>query len=206
MKVDYKKDYKEIYLPKQEPTVIQLKPMKYITIEYEGNPNDESFQPVVAALYSFSWAIKMKSKKREDYYEYVVFPLEGIWDLIDVTVSPTNKDNLKAKMMIRQPDFLDDNLFEEYRKMLLNKEKDINVITRINEAKLEVIDEGLSCQMMHLGSYDTESESFKRMEEYSNENGYKRLSKVHKEIYISDPRKVALEKLKTVLRFEVEKI
>ena len=205
-KIDYKKDYKEIYLPKSKPTVIQLNPMKYVIVEYLGDPNESRYQYIMSALYGFSWTTKMKSKERLDYYEYTIFPLEGIWDLQDRTIDSTDKSNYKAKMMIRQPDFLDADLFEKYREMLLDKEEDENVKVKIREAKLEVIDEGLCLQMMHHGSYDDEPATFKIMEDYCQENDYERISKLHKEIYLSDPRKVAKDKLKTVLRFQIKKI
>lgn len=205
-KIEYKKDYKEIYLPKQKPIIIELEPMNYVTVEYLGDPNDASYQYVMNALYGFAYTIKMKSKQRADYYDYTVFPLEGIWDLQDYNISKLAKSNFKAKMMIRQPDFLDETLFEEYREMLLAKETDENVIKKIKEAKFETIDEGLSIQMLHIGSYDDEPASFKIMEDYCKEHGYERVSLTHKEIYLSDPRKVAVDKLKTVLRYQVRKI
>ena len=205
-KVDYKKDFKEIYLPKTKPTIIQLEPMKYVTVEYLGDPNESRYQYVMSALYGFSWTTKMKSKERLDYYEYTIFPLEGIWDLQDKSIASTIKSNYKAIMMIRQPDFLDENLFKKYREMLLGKEKDENVREKIKEAKLEIINEGLCLQMMHKGSYDDEAATFKIMEDYCQEKGYERVSKIHKEIYLSDPRKAKPENLKTVLRFQIRKI
>ncbi|MDL2211691.1 GyrI-like domain-containing protein [Erysipelotrichaceae bacterium OttesenSCG-928-M19] len=205
-KIDYKKDYKDIYLPKQKPSIIKLEPMKYVTIEYLGDPSDSKYQSVMSALYGFAYTIKMKSKKRDDYYEYVVFPLEGIWDLQDYSLDKLEKSNFKATMMIRQPDFVDEKLFEEYREVLLSKEQDQAVIKRIESAKLEIIDEDLCVQILHIGSYDDEPASFALMEQFCQENGYRRLSKVHKEIYLSDPRKVSKDKLKTVLRFKVEKL
>lgn len=205
-KIDYKKDYKDIYLPKKKPTLIELEPIKYVVVEHLGNPNSDSFQSVMSALYGFSWTIKMKSKKREDYYEYVIFPLEGIWDLIDkVNNDQFDKSNFKGTMMIRQPDFVDEELFEEYRQTLLNKEENFEVIEKIKNARFETIEEGLCIQMLHIGSYDSEPETFVQMEAYCQEEGYERISKVHKEIYLSDPRKVEPDKLRTVLRFKVKK-
>ncbi|MDH6603960.1 hypothetical protein OKW23_001114 [Bacilli bacterium PM5-9] len=205
MKIDYKKDYKEIYLPSKKPTVIKLEPMKYVCVEYLGDPNEARYQYTMSTLYGFSYTTKMKSKHMDNYYEYTVFPLEGIWDLQNYQLDAKDKSNFKAKMMIRQPDFLDEKLFEEYRSVLLNKETDENAKEVINKATLEIIDEGLCLQMLHIGSYDSELETFKIMEEYCQENGYIRKSKVHKEIYLSDPRRVAKEKLRTVLRFQIEK-
>lgn len=204
-KIDYKKDYKEIYIPKQKPSLLTLDPMTYITLTYEGDPNKPEFQPIMAALYGFAYTIKMKSKQREDYYDYVVFPLEGEWDIINKEKGFDSKGNLKSKIMIRQPDFLDEDLFNTYKALLLKKERDPAVLSAIERVRLEVIEEGPCVQMLHIGSYDNEPATFQVMEAFCKEMGYKRKEKTHKEIYLSDPRKVAPEKLRTVLRFKVTK-
>lgn len=200
-KVEWRKSFKELYLPKSKPTIINIEPLKYITIEYQGNPNDEEFSLVMEAIYGLSYAVKMKSKKLENYYEYTVFPLEGIWDLVDYTKNSSDKDNYQAKIMIRQPDFLDEELFEAYKELTYAKSNNKYVLN----AKLEVIEEGLNIQMLHLGSYDSEVISFSKMQEYCDENGYERIDLRHKEIYLSNPNKVSADKLKTVLRFKVNK-
>ena len=202
-KIDYKKTYKKLYIPKATPSIIAVPKIKFITIEGQGDPNGEEFALHVSALYSLSYAVKMsyKSKKPpEDYYEYVVFPLEGEWDLVDKDIEVSDKSNYKYKLMIRQPEFLNNTLFERFKEEAKIKKPN----SYLDSIVLEEVEEGLCCQMMHIGSYDTENESFKLMEEYCHENGYKRTYKTHREIYLGDPRKTEKEKIKTVLRFKVE--
>lgn len=200
--IDYKKDYKNIYVPKKNPQVIDVPEMMYLTIEGEGDPNQEAFRVATEALYSLSYAVKMSYKSNDvpaSYYEYKVFPLEGIWDLIDHTKGTEDKSNFKYTLMIRQPDFLTPELFERFRVLTFNKKKN----PRVNDVKLEKITEGLSLQMMHIGPYDDEPASFVKMQKFCEENGYTRAVLTHKEIYLSDPRKSAPEKLKTVLRISI---
>ncbi|SET33966.1 hypothetical protein SAMN05660297_02088 [Natronincola peptidivorans] len=204
-KVDYKKDYKALYLPKKAPTIIDVPAMSYAMIHGTGDPNGEDFAEATAALYSLSYAVKMSYKGKEipkDYYEYTVFPLEGIWDLVDKTKSINDKGNYKYTIMIRQPDFLTQEFFTKFLE-ICKKKKPNGFLERII---LGEVTDGLSCQMMHIGSYDDEPASFAKMEEYCQDNGYRRKSKTHREIYLSDPRKTAVEKLKTVLRFSIEAI
>ncbi len=202
MKIEYKKNYKELYLPKQTPSIIEIPAIPYIMIDGKGNPNGEEFALVVAALYSLSYAIKMSYKQEivpEGYYEYTVFPLEGIWDLFDKDKPLTDKNNFKYTLMMRQPDFLTPEMFEAFLEQTKRKKSNLY----LDSARFEILEEGLCCQMMHIGSYDDEPASFEKMEAYCENNGYKRIYKIHKEIYLSDPRRVAVEKLKTVLRFKV---
>lgn len=202
-KLDYKKVYKDLYLPKNCPVIIPVPPINFVMIDGEGDPNGEEFAIATAALYSFSYAVKMSYRSNavpEGYYEYTVFPLEGVWDLIDKTVSAKIKSNFAYSIMIRQPDFLTEELFERF--LLETKKKKPNVY--LDKMKFGTISEGLCCQMLHIGSYDDEPESFKMMEQFCKDNGYKRICKKHREIYLSDPRKTESSKLKTVLRFKVE--
>ena len=203
-KFDYKKDNRDFYLPKSVPTIVEIPAMTFAAIRGAGNPNEDAFAEVTAALYSLSYAVKMSYKSDrvpENYYEYTVFPLEGIWDLVDYSKPSTDKDNLAYQMMIRQPDFLTTDEFEYFRQ-LTQKKKPNSSLDRI---ELITINEGLCCQMLHVGSYDDEPESFRQMEAYCEANGYERLSKIHREIYLSDPRKTESSKLKTVLRIQVRK-
>lgn len=202
-KIDYKKNYKDIYLPSTKPIIIDIPKMTYAMISGTGNPNGERFAEAVEALYSFSYAVKMSYKGDDvpkDYYEYTVFPLEGIWDLIDKSKPVSDKDNYKYTIMIRQPDFLTQELFEKF----LEKTRKKKPNPSLEGLTLGEITDGLSCQVMHIGSYDDEPESFARMEEFCREKGYVRASKIHREIYLSDPRKTEASKLKTVLRFSVK--
>ncbi len=138
-----------------------------------------------------------------DYADYTVYPLEGEWDLINpslYTKGPVNKDNLKFELMIRQPEFCTGALFDKVKEMAFKKTKN----QLINQVEFKKITEGKCLQVLHVGSYDDEPESFAKMVDYCDETGLKRVSACHREIYLSDFRKVAPEKLKTVLRFKIE--
>jgi hypothetical protein len=177
--------------------------MPFFMVSGSGDPNGGEFARAVEALYSLSYTVKMSYKSDDvpdGYYEYTVFPLEGVWDLLDRTKPSTDKNNLKYTIMIRQPDFLTEKWFERFLENA--KKKKTNPF--LENVRFEQVEEGLCCQMMHLGSFDDEPESFARMEAFCAENGYSRSSKIHREIYLSDPRKTKPEKLKTVLRFLVK--
>lgn len=203
-KLEYKKVFKDLYLPPSKPVIIDVPPIKFAVIRGEGDPNGDAFAQATEALYAFSYAVKMSYKSDdvpEGFYDYTVFPLEGEWDLIDKSKSSKDKSNYAYAIMIRQPDFLTDELFERFIKVAKKKKQnpDIDRIT------YETFNDGLCCQMMHMGSYDDEPASFERMEAFCVDNGYQRTSKLHREIYLSDPRKTETDKLKTVLRFKVTK-
>src|SRR5690606_2985578 len=159
--------------------------------------NGEEFSKAVEALYSISYAVKMSYKSDnvpEGYYDYTVFPLEGIWDLLDRSKPATDKSNFKYTIMIRQPDFLTEEGFQRFLEQTKKKKQN----PYLDQVRFEQMIDGLSCQMIHIGSFDNEPESFARMEAYCSENGYIRTSKIHREIYLSDPRKTESAKLKTV--------
>lgn len=203
-KLDYKKKFKELYLPKNNPAFIDVPSINFAVIDGEGDPNGEDFALATAALYSFSYAVKMSYKSKEipeGFYDYTVFPLEGVWDLVDKTKSITDKSNFAYSIMIRQPDFLTNELFERF--IIETKKKNPNVY--LDKIKYDIIKEGLCCQMLHLGSYDDEPASFEIMRQFCKDNEYERISQRHREIYLSDPRKAEPDKLKTVLRFNVKK-
>ena len=204
MKYEWKKQDKDLYLPKSQPTVIDIPKMHYITIEGEGNPNDDPFISAVQVLYSVSYAVRMLPKKSiipEGYYEYTVFPLEGVWDLTleGRALNYLNKNFLTYKLMIRQPNFLTKELFNS----ILADCKKNKPHPLLDKIAFEQIGEGLCVQALHIGSYDDEPQTFELMEQYCHDHGLIRTSKTHKEVYLSDPRKTALEKFKTVLRFNV---
>lgn len=201
-KVDYKKDFKELYVPKTAPSIIDVPSMPYFTVSGSGNPNGSEFAKATEALFSLSYAVKMSYKSSEvpkGYYEYTVFPLEGKWDLLDLSKPATDKNNLRYTLMIRQPEFLTEALFKEFLESTRKKKSN----PYLDQVSFVEMADGLSCQMMHLGSFDEEPASFAMMESFCKENGYVRLEKTHKEIYLSDPRKTASSKLRTVLRFSV---
>ncbi|WP_010631757.1 GyrI-like domain-containing protein [Sporolactobacillus vineae] len=202
-KVDYKKSFKDLYLPKKQPVILNVPAIHFIVVEGSGDPNGEAFAQATAAIYSLSYAVRMSYKSKDvpkDYYQYTVFPLEGVWDLVDKSLPPTVKSNFKYQLMIRQPDFLTDELFERF--LSETKKKKPNPF--LDQAKFLAINEGLCCQMLHVGSYDDEPASFDIMAHYCEENGYQRTAKTHREIYLSDPRRVEESKRKTVLRFKVQ--
>lgn len=202
--VDYKKDYKTWYLPTTMPVIVEIPSMRFLQIAGQGDPNGEEFALATAALYSLSYAVKMSYKSTVvpvGYYEYTVFPLEGVWDLVDKNRPATEKNNLAYEIMIRQPDFLDDDLFERFITETRRKKPN----RYIAAVELHAITDGLCCQMLHVGSYDDEPASFERMRGYCEGLGYHRTSLKHREIYLSDPRKTETGKLKTVLRFGIEK-
>jgi len=206
MKHEWRKKGKEIYLPKNKPVTIQIPEYKFFAIEGTGNPNDDHFPEYIGVLYSLSYAVKMSPKKGlepKGYFEYTVYPLEGVWDINEEAKKKFNgnfeKNDLVFKLMIRQPDFVD----ESFAQMILERTKQKKPHALLDNVKFEKITDGECIQMMHLGSYDNEPESFKQMEEFAKQENLTRLSKVHREIYLSDARKVAPEKLKTVLRFQV---
>ena len=202
-KGDYKKDFKHLYLPKPSPEIVDVPTIPFLTISGSGDPNGEQFVVETQALYSLSYAVKMSYKSVEvpdGYYEYTVFPLEGVWDLLDYSKPATDKSNLKYTLMIRQPDFLTETWFERFREQTMKKKPN----PYLEKVHFDYITDGLSCQMLHIGSYDEEPKSFAQMEAYCAEHGYRRASKLHREIYLSDPRKTEPAKLKTVLRFAVE--
>jgi hypothetical protein len=207
MKYEWKKQGKELYLPKDKPEIVNIPDFKFFMLAGKGNPNNEEFSEAIGVLYSLAYAIKMLPKKGvnpEGYFEYTVFPLEGVWDLAEEArgLEMLDKNSLIYTIMIRQPDFVTEELAQEVIKSVKAK-KPHPLLDRV---KFNNFQEGLCVQMLHLGSYDNEPESFSIMEDYCTRNNLKRMSKLHREIYISDARKVQADKLKTVLRFKVEHI
>lgn len=206
-KYEWRKQEKEIYLPKSKPSLITIPEYQFITISDEGNPNSESFGEYIGVLYSLSYAIKMTLKKLstppKGYNDYTVYPLEGVWDINEEAKKhfngQLNKDDLIFTLMIRQPNFVSKEFFLE--QLDLVKKKKYHPL--LEEVKFEKINEGKCVQMLHIGSYDNEARSFEIMEAFATSENVKRVSKIHREIYLSDFRKVPEEKLKTILRFNI---
>ena len=205
MKYEWKKNDKAIYLPKKKPEEVNLGEMKYAIIDGKGSPDDPVFTEIVGALYAFSFTLKILPKKGitpEGYFEYTVFPLEGVW----YSEEPgnlrqgLNKEKFVYRMMIRQPDFVTDELFQSILERITKKVgKEM-----VEGFKFETIREGHCVQMMHIGPYNKEFETFNVMDKYCDEHGLVRTNSVHREIYLSDPNRVAPEKMRTVLRYEVK--
>lgn len=206
MKYEWKKLEKKYYIPKTEPEFVEIPKFKFITISGRGNPNNEDFSRRVGILYSLAYSIKMMPKKGfvpEGYFDYAVYPLEGLWDLTEdgKKMDTINKDELIYKIMIRQPDFVDNNVFDKALSIAKSKKND----SLYDEASFEETEEGDCVQILHIGSYDTEKDSFDKMKKYITENNLKIETLIHREIYLSDARKVSKDKLKTVLRYRVNK-
>lgn len=206
MTIDYKKTQKELYLPKTAPSVIDVPRMTFITVDGKGDPNTSAeYTAAVELLYGLSYTIKMGSKS---ILEYVVPPLEGLWSVDDDFRGGGAEINDKSKfiwtMMIRQPDFVTEDILEVAKISLAKKKPNLD----ISKAKLETITEGLCVQVMHIGSYDDEPATVAALDGFAIENGYVldiNDIRRHHEIYISDPRKSAPAKLKTVLRHPIRK-
>jgi hypothetical protein len=207
-KHEWRKHEKGVYLPKAAPGLVDIPACKFITISGEGNPNGPHFAAFITALYPIAYGIKMTAKKPgralAGHYDYTVYPLEGVWDITDAAkktfTGTLNKDDLVFTLMIRQPDFVTKDYFDE----IVRLTKARNPHPLLDKVKFEKIHEGRCIQMLHIGPYDDEPASFQKMEAFAAQQGVERLSKVHREIYLSDFRKTAPEKLKTVLRFQLK--
>ncbi|MCK9288172.1 MAG: GyrI-like domain-containing protein [Sphaerochaetaceae bacterium] len=207
---DFKKEYKELYLPKGTPSIISIPEMRFIMVQGKGNPNtSDYYKEAVELLYGISYSIKMSKKKEAPagYFDYVVPPLEGLWwfenNFFDGSVM-NRKDEFSWMMMIRQPDFVTSQVFEMAKKNLKRKKPEIDT----SIVKLETFNEGLCAQVMHIGPYDDEPATVALLEAFIDSQGYRTLMsgmRQHHEIYLSDPRKSDLAKLKTVLRHPIEK-
>ncbi len=210
MAFDYKKEYKEFYMPANKPSIVTVPKMNYIAVRGKGNPNDESgeYKDSIGLLYAIAFTIKMSYKgshKIDGYFEYVVPPLEGFWwqegsDTIDYA----NKNGFNFISLIRLPDFVTKADFDWAVREATNKKK-----ADFSKVEFLTYDEGVCVQCMHVGSYDDEPKTVTLMHEYMAVNGYAldiSESRYHHEIYLSDPRKCAVEKLKTVIRHPIRKV
>ncbi|WP_299246794.1 GyrI-like domain-containing protein [uncultured Aquimarina sp.] len=208
MKHEWRKKEKTTYLPKEKPELIDIPEYHFITLSGEGNPNSDFFAECIGVLYSVAYAIKMNIKTLKDkpinYNDWTVYPLEGVWDITEKAKEnfngKVNKDDLVFDLMIRQPNFINDTFF--YEMLEFTKKKKPHRL--LENMRFEKITEGKCIQMMHIGSYDNEPETFGRMEGYAKNQNLIRQSKIHREIYLTDFRKVPEDKLKTVLRFQLE--
>ena len=207
MKYEWRKQEKSHYLPKATPEVIDIPEFKYIVLSGQGNPGSKFFSHCVEVLFSVAYAIKMNLKKVDsppkDYMDWTVYPLEGVWDITEEAKKTYdgsfNKDDLVFDLMIRQPDYVSEDFFRQMIE-LTRKKKPHDLLDKL---QYESITDGKSVQMLHVGSFDDEPASFAVMEEFAIAEDLKRVSRAHREIYLSDFRKVPTEKLKTLLRFWV---
>lgn len=210
MPFDYKKEYKEFYIPPTKPTIVTIPKMNYIAVRGKGNPNEENseYKNSIGLLYAIAFTIKMSYKgshKIEGYFEYVVPPLEGFWwqdgfNAIDYN----NKDGFNFISLIRLPDFVTRAEFDWAVNEATAKKK-----TNFSKVEFLTYDEGLCVQCMHLGAYDDEPKTIALMSDFMTANGYTldiNEERYHHEIYLSDPRRCAPDKIKTVIRHPIKKV
>lgn len=210
MAFDFKKEYKEFYMPKNKPEIITVPKANYIAVRGKGDPNEigGAYQQAISVLYAVAYTLKMSYKtdhKIEGFFEYVVPPLEGFWwqdgkDGIDYT----DKASFNWISVIRLPEFITQKDFEWAVETATKKKK-----LDCSSAELMTIDEGLCIQIMHLGPFDDEPATIALMDEYLDKNGYVNditNTRLHHEIYLSDARRVVPEKWKTVIRHPIKKI
>lgn len=201
-KYDWKKKEKNFYLSSKEPQLITFPAFKFFSLSGQGNPNDEFFADYIQCLFSLSYAAKMRWKK-ETGLDYSVYPLEGTWSLKSsnqIDSDSFNKNDLQFTLMIRQPDFISKEYAYEIMKQVKNKKQ----YPLLDKVTFDIIEEGLCVQMLHIGSYDTEPITFKKMDSFISMHNLSRTNAIHREIYLSDARRVQKDKLKTMLRFQVK--
>jgi len=204
MKFEWRKHAKDLYMPKNKVELLTIPDFKFFIIKGKGNPNDAKFSEEIGVLYSLSYAVKMMSKNGvapDGYFDYTVFPLEGVWDLSEngKLQDTFDKNELLYTIMIRQPEFVTEEI--AMKAIEIVKKKKYHPL--LESVTFGNMNDGLCVQMLHVGSYDDEPKSFDIMKEYCDENKLKRITKIHREIYISDVRKTETSKLKTILRYKV---
>ena len=209
MAFDFKKEYKEFYMPKNKPEIVDVPKANYIAVKGKGNPNEEggAYQQGISILYAVAYTLKMSYKtdyKIQGFYEYVVPPLEGFWWQDNVNgVDYSDKSTFNWISVIRLPDFVTVADFE-WAVTTATKKKKLDCAS----AQFLTVEEGLCVQIMHGGPFDDEPTSVALMDAYLEQNGYVNdftNGRLHHEIYLSDPRKVAPEKWKTVIRHPIKK-
>ena len=208
MAFDFKKEYKEFYMPKNKPEIVTVPKAHYIAVRGKGNPNeiDGAYQKAISILYAVAYTLKMSYKtehKIEGFFEYVVPPLEGFWwqDNVD-GIDYADKAAFNWISVIRLPEFITQKDFEWAVETASEKKK-----LDCSSAEFLTVDEGLCVQIMHIGAFDDEPQTVALMDEYIAQNGYENditESRLHHEIYLSDARKVALEKWKTIIRHPIK--
>ena len=209
MAFDYKKEYKEFYMPKNKPSIVKVPSMNYIAVRGNGNPDQEDgeYKQSIGLLYGIAFTIKMSKKgdhRIEGYFDYVVPPLEGFWWMEGVKgIDYNRKEDFNWISAIRLPDFVTKADFNWAVKEATKKKK-----MDFSKVEFFTYDEGLCVQCMHIGSYDDEPATVAMMHEFMDQQGYEldiTDKRLHHEIYLSDTRKVAPEKLKTVIRHPIRK-
>ena len=202
MKYEWKKNEKNLYGVKQKPQLIEIPSAYYIMIKGEGNPNESDFSNRVSALYSLAYGIKMLFKNMEkeelEYSDFTVFPLEGIWEKSDD--EEFDKSKLKYTIMIKQPYFITKEIFDlAFEKVKKKKPNEL-----YDEVSFDCIESKKAIQILHIGSFDTEIESFEKLDNFASEMNLERSEKLHTEIYLNNKNRTAEDKLKTILRYNVK--
>lgn len=213
---DFKKEYKDLYLPKAEPVIVDVPGMRFLAVHGAGDPNESGgeYSAAVEALYGLSYAIKMSYKGNsapKGYFEYVVAPLEGLWWTEGETFfDPAHKEQLCWTSLLRQPDFVTESVLQWAKEQLQKKKK----VLDLSKVVLWEFTEGLCVQMMHLGPYDEEPKTVKAIDDYAASRGYRNAIteqtqdgtiRRHHEIYLSNPLQTEPHKLKTVVRHPISK-
>lgn len=209
MPFDFKKEYKEFYMPKNKPSLVTVPPFNFLAVRGKGNPNEENgeYGASISMLYAVAFTLKMSYKgdyKIDGYFDYVVPPLEGLWwQENTVGIDYGKKENFNFISIIRLPDFVTKKDFDWAVTEAERKKKQ-----DFSKVEFLTYDEGLCVQCMHVGSYDDEPATVKLMHEFTAENGYETDitdKRLHHEIYLSDPRKCSTSNLKTVIRHPIKK-
>lgn len=200
MKYEWKKQEKEFYGAKKSPALVTVPAQNYIMIGGKGNPNDVDFSNRVSALYSLAYAIKMAYKTtaiQNEFNDFTVFPLEGIWQKIEETVLV--KENLGYTIMIRQPDFI----CEDMVKAALEQVKVKKPNPLFDEISFGTMNDGKCVEILHIGAFDDEPISFEKMEKFMLANNLERTNNYHREIYLNNANRIEISKVKTILRYSV---
>lgn len=204
-KFDYKKEYRDLYLPGKKPALVEVPAMRFIMVDGSGEPQGADYQSAMQILYGLSFTIKMSKKSGAapgGYFEYVVPPLEGLWWSPGGQLDLDAREGWRWTSMIRQPDFVTEEIFSRAVEDCRVKKPEIDV----SRARFEVFTEGLCVQMMHLGPYSGEAATMDSIHAYLAENGLRDVSgteRKHHEIYLSDPRRTTPDRMKTVIRLPV---
>ncbi len=210
MAFDYKKEYKEFYLPKNKPSIVEIPKMNYIAVRGKGDPNreDSEYKQSISLLYGIAFTIKMSKKgthQIKGYFDYVVPPLEGFWQQEGAEeIDYAHKEGFQFISVIRLPDFVTKEDFDWAVAEASAKKK-----MDFSKAEFLTVDEGLCVQCMHIGPYDDEPATIALMHDYITQQGYAldiSAKRLHHEIYLSDPRKVDPQRMKTVVRHPVKKL
>ena len=201
MKRDFKKEHKDLYSPKEGIFEVTVPPMKFIAVDGNGPLTGENIQKTMEVVFNLAYGIKMcrmHGVQPEGYYEYTVMPPEGLYGTLETPFCIEDESTWVWKMAIRQPEFVDEELFESVKGSVKKKKPGLD----LEKAHLFETEEGPSVQTLHIGSYGSVGESMERLMGYIEENGYDVNGPYH-EIYLSDPNRVAGSRLKTIIRFPV---